>query len=226
MSPPRFLFGQLYVITHRWKQRQLPSMEARSWPKSRTSDVAGLLAARALLLAFDRGRCSDDDVSDMSTPVTRGELREELEQRLAPLATKAELEIWGGALLARIESSEQRQIERIDRTEQRLHVELARHAKALHESMVTRISASDEKSKGLPERVSRLETAVFGPGRVTRGPGGGAMDRGNRDDPCVSRRRYGAAASAPRRSRRGRPPPLPSALRRARSSSGLTNWPV
>jgi serine/threonine protein kinase len=37
---------------------------------------------------------------------------------------------------------------------------------------------------------------------------------------------YGAAASAPRRSRRGRPPPLPLALRRDRSSSGLMNWPV
>ena len=30
--------------------------------------------------------------TDISTPMTRGELREEFEQRLAPLATKAELE--------------------------------------------------------------------------------------------------------------------------------------
>lgn len=37
--------------------------------------------------------------------------------------------------------------------------------------------------------------------------------------------RYDAVASAPRRSRLGRPPPLPL-VRRARSSSGLTNWPV
>lgn len=46
------------------------------------------------------------DATDRSTPVTRGELRAELEQleirleqkleqRLAHLATKAELELWG-----------------------------------------------------------------------------------------------------------------------------------
>lgn len=122
------------------------------------------------------------DATDMSTPVTRGELREEIEQlelrlaplatkaelelRLASLATKAELEIWGGALLARIESSGQQLIEGIDRSEQRLHVELARHAKALYESMAALISASDEKYKDLPGRVSRLEAAVFAPKQV------------------------------------------------------------
>jgi phage shock protein A len=71
------------------------------------------------------------DATDMSTPVTRGELRAELAQfeqtleqklaqRLAPLATKAELEVWGGALLARIESGEQRLLERIDGHGQRI----------------------------------------------------------------------------------------------------------
>ncbi|HEX7837720.1 MAG TPA: hypothetical protein VF469_09670 [Kofleriaceae bacterium] len=102
------------------------------------------------------------DTTDMSTPVTRGELREEL----AALATKAELEIWGGALLERIKASEQQLIERIDRTEQRLHVELARHAKALYESMAALISASGEKYQDLPGRVSRLEAAVFAPKQV------------------------------------------------------------
>ena len=115
--------------------------------------------------------------TDMSTPVTRGELREELEQlkqqfelRLAPLATKAELEIWGGALLERIKSSEQQLTERIKsseqqliRTEQRLHVELARHATALYESLATLIVASNEEYADLPKRVGRLETAVFAP---------------------------------------------------------------
>ena len=60
------------------------------------------------------------DATDMSTPVTRGELRKEL----AHLATKAELEIWGGALLARlmarIESGEQRVMAYIDGSEQRV----------------------------------------------------------------------------------------------------------
>jgi hypothetical protein len=90
------------------------------------------------------------DGMDMSTPVTRRELREELsnleqrlEQRLAQMATKADLEIWGGALLA----------------------ELARHAKAIQESLATQISAMDDKYADLPGRVNRLESTVFAPKR-------------------------------------------------------------
>lgn len=127
------------------------------------------------------------DATDMSTPVTRGELREELEQRLAHLATKAELEIWGGALLARIqsgeqglmariesgeqrlmariESGEQRLIERIDASEQRMLAELARFTRATYEDMSTQISVIDEKYADLPPRVNRLETKVFAPKR-------------------------------------------------------------
>jgi exonuclease VII large subunit len=137
---------------------------------------------------------------DMSTPVTRGELREEfqqfkarleqsleqleqrLEQKLAPLATKTELEIWGGALLARIDSGERRLAEqlheRIASSEQRLAewlresiasseqcwlAALARHTRAIQEAMATSISVIDEKYADLPARVSRLETAVFVP---------------------------------------------------------------
>jgi chromosome segregation ATPase len=142
------------------------------------------------------------DATDMSTPVTRGELRAELaqfeihldqklEQRLAPLATKAELEIWRGALLARIESGEQRLIRRIDGLEQRfdgleqrfdgleqrfdgleqrfdgleqrLLTELARHTRAIYESISTLISIIDEKYADLPPRMSRLEAEVFAP---------------------------------------------------------------
>jgi hypothetical protein len=98
---------------------------------------------------------------DMSTPVTRGELREELqqleqklEQKLAHLATKTELEMWGGALLARIELGEQR-----------LFTELARHTRAIQESMSTQISAVDDKYDDLPARVSQLEATVFPPER-------------------------------------------------------------
>jgi len=122
------------------------------------------------------------DSTDMATPVTRGELRAEfeqfeirldqkldqrlaplatkaeLEQRLAPLATKAELELWGGALLARL-------LERIDGVEQRLLTELARHTRASYEEMSTQISIIDEKYTDLPPRVSRLETKVFAPKR-------------------------------------------------------------
>ena len=87
------------------------------------------------------------DSSDMSTPMTRGEFAQfeiRFEQRLAQLATKAELEVWGGALLARIESGEQRLLarllERIDSSEQRLLAELARHTRASSEDMSAQIS--------------------------------------------------------------------------------------
>jgi hypothetical protein len=140
--------------------------------------------------------------TDMSTPVTRGELRAELaqleirleqkleekleqkleekleqklEQRLAHLATKAELETWGGALLARIDGIEQRfnGIEqrfdgfeqRFDGFEQRLLTELARHTRAISESMSMQISVIDERYADLPPRVSRLEAEVFDPER-------------------------------------------------------------
>jgi hypothetical protein len=115
------------------------------------------------------------DAGDMSTPVTRGELRAELqqlEQKLAHLATKNELEIWGGGLLARIESTETRLIERIERLEERsilledrLLAELARHTKAICEEMSRRMSAIDEKYADLPSRVSSLETKAFTRGR-------------------------------------------------------------
>jgi chaperonin cofactor prefoldin len=121
------------------------------------------------------------NATDMSTPVTRGELRAELErfeirfeqleirleqkleQKLAHLATRAELEIWGGALLARIESGEQRMSQRFDSFEQRLLSEFARHANAVQETLSTQISVIDDKYVDLPPRVSRLENAVFVP---------------------------------------------------------------
>ena len=133
-----------------------------------------------------------NDANDMTTPVTRGELRAELEQleirvdhklerfeqrlerrfeelevkleqkleekleqkleeklekKLAHLATKTDLEIWGGALL------------------ERMMMELARHTKAIQEALLTQISVFDDKYADLPRRVSHLETTVFGPER-------------------------------------------------------------
>ena len=167
------------------------------------------------------------DSTDMSTPVTRGELQEvlsqvkqehrrDLREAIAPLATKAELhheiqaaiaplatkvelqelrnevktelEMWGGALVARIQQGEQRigNLERgqeqliglaqqtqqqIQQTEQRLLAELARHTSAIHEAMRAEIKACFEPLADLPGRMSRVEAAVFGPtpgGRRTR----------------------------------------------------------
>jgi chromosome segregation ATPase len=138
------------------------------------------------LLAFDQmdGVVMTNE-ANMSTPVTRDELRDELtqlEQRvdrrfeqvdrrfeqvdrrfeqvdrrfeqiageLTKMATKVELELWGGALMARIEQSEQR-----------LMMELARHSQANHEASVRLLAAIDDKYTDLPGRVSRLEGAVF-----------------------------------------------------------------
>jgi hypothetical protein len=82
-----------------------------------------------LLLASLGKRYGDDRRTDMSTPLTRDELRAEF----APLATKAdleslltkiELECWGKALLARL-----------DAIEHRVLAELARHTRAIVASM-------------------------------------------------------------------------------------------
>jgi len=115
-----------------------------------------------------------DDSTDMSIPVTRGELREELAQlevrlelRLEKLEQKLDqkLEIWGGALLARIEAGERRQAEWAASFEQRLLTDLARHTKAAFEAMAMQVSAIDDKYAELPGRVSRLEATVFPPER-------------------------------------------------------------
>jgi hypothetical protein len=73
---------------------------------------------------------------DMSAPVTRGELREEL--ALLDQKFDQKLEFWGGALLARITESEQRARAWITESEQRLLTELGRHTRAIQEAMATR----------------------------------------------------------------------------------------
>jgi DNA anti-recombination protein RmuC len=124
------------------------------------------------------------EVTDMSTPVTRGELRDELAQLESRLERKlddklghqerkfddklghlehkfddklghlehkfdAKLDLWGGALLARIVESEKRVLS-----------EIARHTQAVYESMTKQISVLDEKYRDLPERMARLEVEV------------------------------------------------------------------
>jgi hypothetical protein len=99
---------------------------------------------------------------DMSTPVTRGELREDLARLEVRFDHK--LEMWGGALLARIESSEKRTLAvlamTIESLEKRLLVELARHVTAFQEAVSTQIAVVDEKYAELPARVGRLEAGA------------------------------------------------------------------
>ena len=126
------------------------------------------------------------DSTDMTTPVTRGELHEVLsqvkqEQRrdlrevieplatkaaIEPLATKVELAVWGGAVVARMQQGEQR-IDRLEQQfqqfEQRMFTELARHTSAILEAMRTEIKACVEPFADLPGRMDRVEAAVFGP---------------------------------------------------------------
>ena len=90
--------------------------------------------------------------TNMSTPVTRGELKAELEQFEIRLEQKLDekLGLWGGGLRAQIEASERR-----------LLTELARHARAIQEAVSTQISVIDEKYADLPARMERLEATVF-----------------------------------------------------------------
>lgn len=116
------------------------------------------------------------DAHEMSTPVTRGELREEIallhqkfDQKFAVFEQKLEhrieryeqglrrdLELWGGALLARIEASDRR----VERFEQRLLAELARHVGAIQEALAAQLAVVDEKYADLPGRVARLEASA------------------------------------------------------------------
>jgi chaperonin cofactor prefoldin len=111
------------------------------------------------------------DATDTSTPVTRGELREEIErleirldqkldQKLAHMATKADLEIWGGALHMAMKTDFELWGGALF---ERLLTELARHVKAVQESLPIQVSAIDDKYADLPARVSHLEAAVFAP---------------------------------------------------------------
>ena len=131
---------------------------------------------------------------DMTTPVTRGELRQELRETL---------EIWTGAIFARmdamgadlrqsitamgaefrrsmaamegrfdesvtaLEDRFQQSIHAVERSmtgmEGRLTVELQRHTSASAEDLRGSFGAVDDKYRDRPDRVTKLETAVFTP---------------------------------------------------------------
>lgn len=112
--------------------------------------------------------------TDMTTPVTRGELREELAQLEVRLEQKSDerldlieqkldaridrleqkldhnLELWRGILLARLAEFEQR-----------LLTELGRQLDAAQEALTKQISAIGEKYVDPPARVHRLEARVL-----------------------------------------------------------------
>ncbi len=121
----------------------------------------------------------------MNQPVTRGELREQLATKadksdLVPLATRAELDLWGGALLERIkeESLQLRRematktyvteaiaelatkpyvTEAIAAAVTEISADLARHAGAIMEQTRFLVGVFDENYRDIPPRVTKLE---------------------------------------------------------------------
>jgi chromosome segregation ATPase len=102
---------------------------------------------------------------DMSTPVTRGELRGELRDLETRIDAKFE------SIDAKFESIDAK-FESIDAkfealraemraSEQRLSMELAHHANAIVENVAKHVGVVDDKYADLPRRVTRLEGAVF-----------------------------------------------------------------
>src|SRR6185436_4042711 len=115
----------------------------------------------------------------MTTPVTRGELREELGQLEIRFDHKLEqLETRIDHKLEQLETRFDQKLEQLETrfetrmmaaletalqaSEKRMTAELARHANAIHEAVAKHISVIDEKYADLPGRVSRLETIVAG----------------------------------------------------------------
>ena len=92
---------------------------------------------------------------DMSQPVTRGELREELAK------VDRKLDLMLGALMARFD-------ERFERFGRELRAEVGRDLCAMEESLIARMTAMQEPYLDLPRRVTRLEAKVFPP-RPARG---------------------------------------------------------
>jgi len=93
--------------------------------------------------------------TDMSTPVTRGELRDAIAEAIAPLATKVDLELWGGALLERIKSGEQRLgsvDQRLGSVEQRLGSVEQRLG-----SVEQRLGSMEQRFISLEQRIDRTE---------------------------------------------------------------------
>ena len=88
---------------------------------------------------------------EMDAPVTRRELREELDQRFG------ELHKFLAALISKLDARFEAIDARFEETETRMSAEMARHARAIEESVRTQIVALDDKYKDLPARVSALE---------------------------------------------------------------------
>ena len=116
----------------------------------------------------------------MSTPVTRGELQQELrefkreltqelDRKLESFATKKDLESFATkkdlenyATKKDLENLTGALLARMDGVGQQLQADLARHAGSLREWMSTLMAAHDEKYADLPGRVRQLEATVFG----------------------------------------------------------------
>jgi glutaredoxin 2 len=125
----------------------------------------------------------------MSTPVTRGELQQELrefkreltqelDRKLESFATKKDLESFATkkdlesfatkkdfesfATKKDLENLTGALLARMDGVGQQLQADLARHAGALREWMSTLMAAHDEKYADLPGRVRQLEATAFG----------------------------------------------------------------
>jgi hypothetical protein len=94
--------------------------------------------------------------NDMTAPVTRGELKQELAELKAEL--KVDLD------QALVDVVRKPDLDRaLDAWGTRLSVELAQHVNAMTESLRAEFRGIDDQYKDLPARVSKLENAVFTP---------------------------------------------------------------
>lgn len=126
------------------------------------------------------------DASDMSHPVTRVELREELgrfatkadlreelDRKLADYPTRAEhrfdLEGWAQRIIEFLRSELRAEMRAgFQAMREELAMDVARHIRAANEEMRDWLRGFDDRYKDLPPRVDQLEAKVFAPKRRRR----------------------------------------------------------
>jgi hypothetical protein len=129
--------------------------------RSEFQETIARLATKAELREAIAPLATKAELREAIAPLaTKAELHEAIANAVAPLSSKADLEIWGGALMARMDAQSELLRREMHTMRRELQADLARHTSAIFESTQVMIRAIDDKYADLPGRVSKLESRV------------------------------------------------------------------